>query len=119
MVFEEDKKMKKHEFILAVIVILIGLGILLWSNKADASSVICEYGLIYTETESIETKLDIERAIKVEKISIRYDNVWTTIYPWSIDRNYISLPSSSCTYISDDVNSTKNLEWYINLLNNR
>ena len=118
-----NDKMKKTDIILIVAMVLIGLAFLLWSNQAKADSVICD-GFNYTETSSIEASIEnsslIISVIKVR--TIEFANGWLRIFPWALfndeidiadQQDRVSFPNERCVFVSDSVDSIKNLRWYL------
>lgn len=107
----------KH--LLYVVILLAGLVAIPNNSKAD--SVICN-GVVYVETSTNETFN--ENFINTMRIDYVYR--WIRIYPWALmdkgsknslqDNGRVSYPNEHCVFVSDTVDSTDNLSWYMNLL---
>ncbi len=120
------KTEKKSVMVVAYAVIILILGTLftmLMNLPAKADSIICD-DIIFTETSSDDIILDIKntQAFKLNNFKIIpssdvyfYSNGWTGAYLYHPKGKRIAFGTSRCTFISDDINSTETLEWYLML----
>jgi len=96
-----------------VLIIILTIGIVLTLAKfGHADSAICN-DFIFTETSSVETKLEFPGTIPVKKIKVFGTGARIYLHTDTAENEIYFNEMAVCISINDEVDSAKNLRWFL------